>query len=130
MDKFNILHLIIFLSASIFLIVVYNLGKARGIKKLEDKDKYLVPPREAAYYEDKINTLNSDIFRLNGINERYLSFTEHLGDVIKHLYSSLSSKEISTIVVKLVKDIMNTDTIEMYMFDKQDNVLKMVNQLI
>jgi diguanylate cyclase (GGDEF)-like protein len=116
------------------LIVVYNIGKAQGHKtsddKLKEKSRYLAPTREAAYYEDKINTLNLEIFRLNGINERYLSFTEHLNDVIKHLYSSLSSKEISAIVIRLVKDIINTDTIEMYMIDKQDNLLRMVNQLI
>jgi len=134
MDKFNIFHLLILLSAGLILIVVYNIGKSLGIKKSEEKiqeeNKYLVPVREAKYYEEKINTLNSEVFRLNSVNERYLNFTEHLSDIVKHLYSSLSSKQISEIIISLVKDIMNTDTIEMFMFDKQDNVLKIVNQLI
>jgi diguanylate cyclase (GGDEF)-like protein len=134
MDTFNIFHLIILLSAGMILIVVYNIGKSMGIRKSEEKlkkeSKHLVPSREAAYYEEKINALNLDIFKLNGINERYLNFTEHLSDIAKHLYSSLSSKEIAAIIISLVKDIMNTDTIEMFMLDKQDNVLKIVNQLI
>lgn len=115
-------------TAVMLLIVVHAIMDRR--RKQQDRCAVNNEParmNDVAYYEDKIGSLNAQIQKLDELNERYLSFTEHISDVVKQLYSSLDSSEIQSAVVKLVQDLFITDTIEMYVFDQSDNLLKCVH---
>jgi diguanylate cyclase (GGDEF)-like protein len=121
----------VIITIAFIIIVAFYIGRALGRQKSEIKqeedNKRRVSIKEIAY-ENNLAANNIKIQKLNELNERYLNFTEHLSDVVKRLYSSLSAKEISSIVISLVKDIINTETIEMYIFDPQAKLLKKVNQ--
>jgi predicted signal transduction protein with EAL and GGDEF domain len=126
--------LAVLITAVMIMIVCYELGRFLAGRGNQERRSSLkrrrIDIKDVAYYEDKICTLNSQVERLNEFNERYLSFTEHLSDVVKQLYSSLSAKEISSTVVRLARDIFNTEIIEMYIYDHQERILSKVNQLI
>ena len=123
----------VIITIAFIIIVAFYIGRALGRQKSEIKqeedNKRRVSIKEIAY-EDNLAANNFKIQKLNELNERYLNFTEHLSDVVKRLYSSLSAKEISSIVISLVKDIINTETIEMYIFDPQAKLLKKVNESV
>jgi two-component system cell cycle response regulator len=121
----------VIITIAFIIIVAFYIGRAlerqKSEIKQEEDNKRRVSIKEIAY-ENNLAANNIKIQKLNELNERYLNFTEHLSDVVKRLYSSLSAKEISSIVISLVKDIINTETIEMYIFDPQAKLLKKVNQ--
>ena len=123
----------VIITIAFIIIVAFYIGRALGRQKSEIKqeedNKRRVSIKEIAN-ENNLAANNIKIQKLNELNERYLNFTEHLSDVVKRLYSSLSAKEISSIVISLVKDIINTETIEMYIFDPQAKLLKKVNESV
>lgn len=115
-------------------ILTYYIGRLRGSQMAADDQKQninrRVNIRDAAYYEDKLSTRDGKIRKLNELNERYLTFTENLSGVVKQLYSSLNSREIASAVVSLVKDMFNTDTVEMYVFDRQEQILRKESEFV
>ena len=124
----------VIIAIAFIIVVAFHIGSAlrsqkSQIKQNENNDRR-ISIRDAAYYEDKLGALEFRIHKLNQINERYRNFTLHLSDVVKRLYSSLSAKEISSIVISLVKDIISTEIIEMYIFDPQEKLLKKVNESV
>lgn len=139
MESFNInIATLIVLTAVIITIafivaVAFNIGRTLESKKSQLNqgwdNKRRISPVDIAY-EDALGARDFKIQKLNELNGRYLNFTEHLSDVVKRLYSSLSAQEISSIVIGLVKDIINTETIEMYIFDPQEKLLKKINKSV
>ena len=139
MELFNInIASLIVLTAVIITIafiiaVAFNIGRTLESKKSQlnqgGDNKRRISAMDIAY-EDALGARDFKIQKLNELNGRYLNFTEHLSDVVKRLYSSLSAQEISSIVIGLVKDIINTETIEMYIFDPQEKLLKKINKSV
>ena len=137
MELFNInIASIIVLTAviitmSFVIVIVFQMGcvveRQKSDSKRKEFNKRRISNTEIAY-EDKLVARDFQIHKLNELNQRYLNFTEHLSDVVKRLYSSLSAKEISSFVISLVKDIIITKTIEMYIFDPQEKLLKKINK--
>lgn len=130
----NTKTLLVWTAVAFIIAVSFQIGRALGrqksqIKENENNDRR-INIRDVAYYEDKLGDLNFKIQNLNELNERYRNFTIHLSDVVKRLYSSLSAKDISSIVIRLVKDIISTETIEIYIFDPHERLLKKVNESV
>jgi len=126
--KNNTETLIVWTAAAFIMAVVFQIIRVlwRQISHYNNDRRMSV--RDIAYYEDKIGDLTFKIQKLNELNEHYRNFTLHLSNAVQQLYSSLSAKEISSIVIELVKDIINTETIEMYIFDPQEKLLKKLNE--
>lgn len=129
-----IIKFVILPAAGIIIIIAYQIGKRVEHSKIQKKQKAInknIPAysRDTAYMDNKLSTLNSQINNLNELNARYFNFTQKLTDVVKQLYSSLSFDDLTSTVILLVKDIINTDTIEFYVFDTEKNILKKTNQL-
>jgi diguanylate cyclase (GGDEF)-like protein len=123
----HLVLLLTILSVVIILVVTYFIGKFRGRQQLQNEqrrasNKSLSPEKLANY--KTTSRLNAKINKLSELNNRYLKFTQHLSDVVRHLYSSLDSEKTSAIIISLVKDLIDTDTVELYHYDRQDNLLK------
>lgn len=124
-----IIAIIIFSIELSVIIIFYNLGRSKERQNTQEKQSIIKKMENSIIsYKDTLSDRNLQIKKLNDLKNRYLTFTEHLSDVVKKLYSSLSSKETSAIVISLVRDIINTDIVEMYIFDPQENALTMINQ--
>lgn len=119
----HIILLLTVLAIVITGVVTYFIGKFRGRHEQRRAGNKSLSPEKLANYQTT-SRLNAKINRLSEMNTRYLKFTQHLSDVVKHLYSSLDSEETSAIIVSLVKDLINTDTVELYHYDRQDNLLR------
>lgn len=130
--EYMVLLAVVILVIVLIIIVAYYIGRSqkldRQAKELKQFKKVQMNIKDEVYYQDKLSSSDEQIRRLNELNERYLTFTENLSDVVKRLYSSLSAKEISSAVVKLVRDIFETDMIEMYVYDPQERVLNKVSE--
>lgn len=112
------------------IIAAYYMGMAKGSRITNEKQRHgrktFVSDTDMEQYQE-LSSLKSQIEELNSLNTRYLTFTQSLSDVVKRLYSSLSASEISSTIVKFVIDVINTDTVELYLFDPQENLLRGVN---
>lgn len=84
--------------------------------------------RDILYLENKVSTLNSKVNDLNELNTRYLNFSQDLSEVVKRIYYSLSFSEITTTIISLIKDMVNTDIIEMYILDSDEKILRKVDK--
>lgn len=126
----NMRGILILLAAGIIMFAVYYAGQVIARRKIlrEQKESDVRAPRsrDTIYLEDKIRTLTLQINNLNELNMRYFTFSQKLAEAVTHLYSSLIFKEVVSTVVYLVKEIINTDTIEIYILDTEKNLLKRI----
>ncbi|MCK5286584.1 MAG: sensor domain-containing diguanylate cyclase [Thermodesulfovibrionia bacterium] len=129
----NIVAVLIIIAAVIVLFFVYYIGRLQGFSPKENNQKTgntdtPVFSRDVVYLEHEMSTLKTQIYNLNELNTRYFNFSQNLTEVVKQLYSSLSFDEIISTITRLINDIINTDTIEIYILDIQDNVLSKAEQ--
>lgn len=119
----------ILIAAVIIIPAAFLIGLATGYRRQNEDKKYKpVYLRDVVYLENKISTLNAKLNDLNELNARYLTFTQDLSKAVRRIYYSLSFSEITSTVIGLVKDIVKTDTIEMYILDQQENLLRKVDR--
>ncbi|NWF76657.1 MAG: diguanylate cyclase [Nitrospirae bacterium] len=118
--------LIALLIAFAVLIMTYKIGKYAGssekqeYKNTEHKE-YL---KELVFRDRQIQELQSKIETLNNLNSRYLSFTLKIPLVVQRLNATLDMQEIIASVKQLIKDVIQTDKVEIFMHDASDNMLK------
>jgi diguanylate cyclase (GGDEF)-like protein len=134
-DKTAIFVLLLTIIVLVFITVIatYSAGKSKGRQQLKDEQRRIrrksIDFEKIADYENKSN-LNAKINELSELNSRYFNFIQHLTTVISQLYSSLNTEDTSTTIISLVKDVINTDIVELYYYDQQDNLLRYMNPLI
>ncbi|NWF52044.1 MAG: sensor domain-containing diguanylate cyclase [Nitrospirae bacterium] len=109
-----IIFMILFLTGvSIFFIIkAYHVGKSRGFQEveknlLEAENKY----NRMLYYEKSLReTLQIE-------KERYIHFLVNIPNIVKKLISDLSSEEIVSSIFRLTKSLIQSEIIELYIYD-------------
>ncbi len=114
---------------------VYVLGRLGG-KRTVSRRHYVTQGRNAAtnrknslelVADRRAKDLKSEINRLSDVNTRYLRFIINFPGIVKNLYSTTDLKELTTTLTRLTRDIIPADLIEIYLFDRQRNILKKIN---
>jgi diguanylate cyclase (GGDEF)-like protein len=82
-----------------------------SVKEIMDRDR-------------QIKSLSARINKLSELNSRYLSFVLRVPSIIQGLNSTLKLQDILHSIVELVNNVIVTDTVELYLFDASNNLLK------
>lgn len=114
LNDLMIIFMILFLTGvSIFFIIkAYHVGKSRGFQEveknlLEAENKY----NRMLYYEKSLReTLQIE-------KERYIHFLVNIPNIVKKLISDLSSEEIVSSIFRLTKSLIQSEIIELYIYD-------------
>jgi len=115
------------LASIIISVISYRRGKSVGRQegqKIESKEQDAAYAREIVSRDQEIRELHARLDNLNELNSRYLSFMFKIPMTVQRLNSTMRSEEIILSIVNLVKDIILTDLVEIYMLDASDNILK------
>jgi len=113
--------------ALLLIIVFFFMGKKSG--SFMERNRRL---EEGKFYEKKLvliesskNDLAREIENLKHMNEKYLYFVVRIPETVKHLNSSLTFDEIVSSVIRFTKDIVDTDCIELYLYNETAKQLEL-----
>ncbi len=106
-------------------IIFFFIGKASG--GIFEKKRLLVDQKE---FEKKLflaeaakNDMRRQIDELKKQNEKYVYFVVRIPETVKHLNSSLTFDETISSIIRVTKDLVNTDCIEVYVYSEEQSVL-------
>lgn len=111
---------------------IFTIGKSIGMSYRDqnaEREQNASYVREILARDRQIHELRNTIDELNKINDRYLSFLLKIPTVVQRLNATLKVDEIIASVVTLVTDIIPTKTMEFYLLDGNNNVLKEVSAM-
>ena len=119
----------IFLVISIFVFFIAFLsGKKIGASGERvswlDSEKKL--QRELIAATSKKNEIQREIEGLRHKSEQYLHFLVRLPEAVKRLNSNISFDEIVSSIIRLTRDLVETDAIELYILNRQKNSLDLI----
>jgi len=109
-------------------LITYHSGRAAGLQEgREDERKKLdvASLREVLARDQEIQGFHARVDRLNELNSRYLSFMFKIPTTVQRLNSTMKFEEIISSIVDLVKDVVPTNLVEVYMLDP-NNILRRV----
>jgi diguanylate cyclase (GGDEF)-like protein len=75
----------------------------------------------------QIKMLNDKVQKLEELNRSYLHFVTNISHVVKKINAKQNLEEIVFIFSHLVKNIVETDVVEFYVYERGDNLLKRVS---
>lgn len=113
--------------AFLILFVTFFMGKNAGsrfekIRRIEE-EKGL--EKKFSLIESNKNELLKEIENLKHLNEKYLFFVVRIPETVKHLNSNLTFDEIISSIIRFTKDIIDTDCIELYLYNNTTNQLEL-----
>ncbi len=107
-------------------VVAYRRGKLtsrREQEQTDNKKQRQAFQKDILSRDEEIQNLRDEIHNVNNLNRRYLTFMGKVSAIIHRLNTAKSDEVISTIL-NLVRDLILTDTVDLYRFDIEDNQLK------
>src|SRR5512139_3969755 len=72
----------------------------------------------------KIKELQAQVNNLKELNERYLFFIVNVSSIVQRLNMTLTSTEILGTITNLVRSVISTDRVDVYLFDMEESLLK------
>ena len=114
------------LASFALVVIAYRSGKLSGrtVQQQTDNKKQRVAfQREILFRDEQIQNLRGQLRTINDLNRRYLAFMVNVSAIIHRLNTARSDEVVSTIL-NLVRDLILTDTVELYILDIADNRLK------
>ena len=119
--------LLLVLISVLGMFIFFYLGRNSGIRmeKAGQLDYERKLNNKIALIESGRDKLLSEIENLKRTNEKYLFFVVRVPETVKHLNSSLSFDETVSSIIRFTKDIVNTDTVELYIYKNASNTLEL-----
>ncbi|HSB30628.1 MAG TPA: sensor domain-containing diguanylate cyclase [Candidatus Sulfobium mesophilum] len=122
------------ISASLLIVVIvtvvaYRKGEARGLhdNDTEEKKKNTALLKEISSKGQQVLDLQAQIDALNDLNGRYLTFMFTIPSIVKRLNASQHFDEVISSISRLIKDVISTDAVEIYTFDRENDILQKVS---
>ncbi|MEW6109641.1 MAG: sensor domain-containing diguanylate cyclase [Nitrospirota bacterium] len=111
----------------LIMVMVFHLGRRSGSSI--EKNRHI---EEAKDFEKRItlvesskNELNREISNLKELNEKYVYFLVRVPETVKHLNSALTLDEAISSIIRFTKDIIDTDCIELYLYNEAAGQLEL-----
>jgi len=128
MGTINIDLLTLLLAMVLVVLIAFLSGKKIGAfsekeSKIADEKRL---QKELFLAEARKKELQREIEDLKHKNEKYLYFLVRLPETVKYLNSNLTFDEIVAAILRLTKDLVDTETIELYLFNKARESLDLV----
>ncbi len=111
-----------FLVAVTIIFIAYIRGRSAGRNEEREKNK-----QDALYLRQEIKKLQAQADVLNKLNNRYLTFMVNVSTIIRRLNTTVKFQEIISSINRLVRDVIYTDKVEIYIFHKSDGLLRKVS---
>lgn len=125
---------LLIISVALLLIVIvsattYRKGKTAGLhdNETDEKKKSATLLREISSKNQQVLNLQAQIDALNDLNGRYLTFMFTIPSIVQRLNASQHFDELISSVIRLVKYVISTETVEIYTFDRENNILQKVS---
>lgn len=96
-------------------------GIAEGEKSAEDRLQH-----RSKLVDSQRSTLQKEVEDLNRKLEKYLFFFVRIPEVVKHINSHLSFDDLVNAIMRITKDLIDTDLIELYMYSHDKECLELV----
>jgi diguanylate cyclase (GGDEF)-like protein len=114
---------------SIYLAYLWGSKRAasRGEKAKENLEQAL--DNKIRLLKRQKNDLYKEINVLNEQTKRYLNFVVNIPEAVKNINSILSIDDLISSIIRLTKRLIETDEIEIYTFDQNNNELKLIAAL-
>lgn len=114
--------------AALIAIIAFLSGKKRGgywerMEKIEAEKNYT---KNLSIEKSRNNELQSEIGNLKQESQKYLGFLIRIPEAVKNLTSNLSFDETLSSIIRLTKDIVDAETIELYIFNQETNSLELI----
>lgn len=111
--------------AFLIIFVFFFIGKNAGTRmektmRIEEKKSY---DKKTVIIESVKNEILRENENLKRLNEKYLYFVVRIPETVKQLNSNLTFDEAISSIIRFTKDIIDTDCIELYLFDGNANQL-------
>ncbi|MDP3111890.1 MAG: diguanylate cyclase [Thermodesulfovibrionales bacterium] len=128
MENISIDLITLLVTALAVSLIAFFLGKKTGgawekETRFAEEKKF---QRELLISESRKKELQREINDLKQNNEKYLYFLVRLPETVKYLNSNLSFDEIIAAILRLIKDLTDTDAIELYIFNKKTQRLDLI----
>lgn len=128
MGNISIDIITLLVTAFVVSLIVFLFGKKIGgawekETRIAEEKKF---QKELILSESRENELMRELEILKQKNEKYLYFLVRLPETVKHLNSNLSFDELISSIVRLTKDLIDTNAIELYIFNKATQALDLV----
>lgn len=111
--------------AGITAIIFFFMGKAAG--SVFEKKRLLNDQKEfekrLSFSEAKKNDMQRQIDELKKQNDKYIYFVVRIPETVKNLNSCLTFDETISSVIRVTKDLVNTDCIEAYIYNEEKGIL-------
>ncbi len=78
------------------------------------------------FHQDR---LQNEVYSLNQQLSKYLNFFVTVPKAIKNINSNLSFDDLISSIIRLIKELINTNQIEVYMFNQKNGMLELVAAL-
>jgi diguanylate cyclase (GGDEF)-like protein len=78
------------------------------------------------FHQDR---LQNEVYSLNQQLSKYLNFFVTVPKAIKNINSNLSFDDLISSIIRLIKELINTNQIEIYMFNRKSEILELVAAL-
>jgi len=111
-------------------ILAFWLGRTVGGREgqeFERKEKDDAYVREILSRDREIKNYQRKIDNLNDLNSQYLTFMFKVPTVIQRLNSTLNLQNIVDTIIHLIKDVIPTPLVELYLYSASDGTLKNVS---
>lgn len=115
----------------IFIVIAffsYLFGSKKGASKEKIKNDNELLNRNKVFQFQKEN-YQKEIDMLHQQVQRYLNFFINIPEVVKNINSQLSLDDLIPSIIRLVKVLIKTEEIEIYMFDQYERSLKLIAAL-
>lgn len=119
---------LLFIGAAFVAIIAFLSGKKAGSyrEKMEMIKAEKSYTKNLSIEKSQNNELQREINNLKEKNQTYLSFLIKIPDAVKNLNSNLSFDETISSIIRLTKDIIKAGVIELYIFNKETNLIELV----
>ena len=119
--------LIVLGAVMVLALIAFFSGKKAGahwerMEKVEAEKSYL---KNLSIEKSRTSELQREIDMLEKKSQEYLGFLVRIPDAVRNLNSNLSYDETLSAIIRLTKDMVDTDTIELYIFNKEKNSLEL-----
>jgi diguanylate cyclase (GGDEF)-like protein len=124
-------ELMIALAFVFIILIVHVAGRNKGFKmgaarERENKEKL---QKDMTLYKSRCDRLENQVKILNRKLTKHLDFVVRIPDAVKNVNSHLSFDDILSSTIRLVKELISTEEVEIYMFDKKNNSVNLIAAL-
>ena len=106
-------------------VAAYRSGQS-SVRRARREETRPVQLNDSPDLTQQTRKLEEQVDNLNELNRRYLAFIVNVSSVLQRLNMTLSSKEIISSITHMVRNVISTDVVQVYIFDTEDNLLKRV----